>query len=119
MEASEFVGPIMRRLTYGLAEKNHRSPNRAARADTTRESSGLSTQHRVEPHVLPHLGTLFFVMHQQLSIAEVLAFFLALGGDEEAPHSQAGQLTLAPQSLANASGRFFAERLDDLVVETR
>ena len=43
-----------------------------------------STQHGVEPHVLPHLGALLLVVHQELAVAEVLAFLLALGGDEEA-----------------------------------
>ena len=39
-----------------------------------------SPEDRVEPHVLPHLGPLLLVVHQELAIAVVLAFLLALGG---------------------------------------
>ena len=38
-----------------------------------------STQHRVEAHIFPHLGALLFIMHEQLTITEVLALLLALG----------------------------------------
>ena len=49
-------------------------------------TNGSVAKHRVEPHILPHLCPLLFVVHEQLAIAEVLAFFLALGGDEHPPH---------------------------------
>ena len=100
-----------------LARMNHGSPNRVDRADATRESSGSSTEHRVEPHVLPHLGPLLFVVHQQLAIAEVLAFLLALGGDEHPPHRTLVSSPWPLQSLADPGGGLLAERLDDLVVE--
>src|SRR5262245_22019073 len=75
-----------------------------------------SAEHRIESHVLPHLGALFLVVHQELAIAEVLAFLLVLGGDEESPHPEAGQLAPAFVTLPESRGGFLAEGLDDLII---
>ena len=77
-----------------------------------------SPEHRVEPHVLPHLGPLLLVVHQELAIAEVLAFLLALGGDEEpSPCGRWSARRWPRYRFRMPGGRLLAERLDDLVVE--
>src|ERR1700738_629872 len=72
---------------------------------------------RVEAHVLAHLGALLLVGHQQFAVAEVLAFLLGLGADDEPPHRAASQLAAAGVALAEAGGGLLAEGLDDLVLE--
>ncbi len=63
------------------------------------------------------ISALFFVVHQELAVLEVLALLFALGGHEIAAHPQARELPVAAEPSANALGMFFAERLDDFVVE--
>src|SRR5262249_35656159 len=95
---------------------------KVSRASTTRKDAQQprpsgSTKHRIEPHVLAHLGPLLLVVHEKLTIAEMLAFFLPLGGDEHAPHRDAREVALSAVALPDARRRLLAERFDDLIVE--
>src|SRR4051812_7882335 len=74
-----------------------------------------STQDRVEPHVLAHLGPLLLVLHQQLAVTSVLTFLLGLGREDEAAHRPAGQLALVLVASPEAGGGLLAEGFDDLV----
>src|SRR5690348_14122523 len=76
-----------------------------------------SSEHGVEPHVLPHLGPLLLVVHQEFAVAEVLTLLLVLRPPHHATPVHAGHLAAALVPLPEPGGRLLAERLDDLILE--
>src|SRR5262245_21848502 len=92
-------------------------PCEPKRITTVMVVRGGLAQARVQPHVLAHLGTLLLVFHEQATIATVLPFLLALGGEDGPAPGGASQLAAAAVALAQAGGGLLAEGLDDLVFQ--